>query len=147
MATKTKPRQTSGTVTVPVVTPEAEAVQALIQKAIRSFNAGDLETYLGLFTDDVESYSGVQTPLRFEGLPAWKSYIEGLRKGMEPRYEQRQPTLRSFNADVVVVNSYYVFSGTGPTGQMETQTGRASLVVVKQGGKWLIANQHYSPMF
>ena len=147
MATKTKPRTRTQTVSVPGLPPEAEAAEAVIRKGIEAFNAGDLKTYLGLFTDDVESYTGIVTPLRFEGLSAWKTFIEGIRKGATARYEQRQPSLRAYNEDTVISNHYFVFTGEGPDGTREMQTGRASLVCVKQGGKWLIANQHYSPMF
>lgn len=147
MATPTKSRTSTPTVSVPVVPPEAEAAATVIRKGIEAFNAGDLETYLGLFTEDVESYTGIMTPLRFEGLTAWREFIERIRKGAAARYEQRHPSLRLYNGDTVVANSYFVFTGEGPGGSVETQTGRASLVCVKKDGTWRIANQHYSPMF
>lgn len=147
MATETKPPTTTQTVTVPLLPPEAEAAEAVIRKGIEAFNAGDLKTYLALFTDDVESYTGIVTPLRFEGLPAWKAFVEEIRKGATARYEPRQASIRAYNEDTVISNHYFVFTGEASDGTREMQTGRASLVCVKQGGTWLIANQHYSPMF
>jgi hypothetical protein len=54
---------------------------------------------------------------------------------------------RAYNSDAVLCNAYFVFSTTTKAGVTAVQTGRESAAVVKVGGRWLIANYHFSPMF
>jgi ketosteroid isomerase-like protein len=117
-----------------------------VQNAIDAFNARNFSTYFKLFTSDLESYAGVHTPLRFEGLAAWKEFIDGLAVGTA-HFEQRHPTYRDYNGNTVVANGYFVFTSQMDNGPVQVQSGRHSYTVVKIEGKWLIANQHYSAMF
>jgi len=123
---------------------EAEAVAT---KAVASFNARDYAAYEPLFTNDVEVYTGVYTPVRFIGKAQWMAFVRGLDNLAAASYDQRQPVCRSYNNDVVLCNAYFVFSTTTKAGVTTVQTGRESSTLVKSGGKWLIANQHYSAMF
>ena len=123
---------------------DAEAVAA---KAVASFNAKDYAAYEPLFTNDVEVYTGVYTPLRFVGKAQWMAFIHGLDNFAGVSYDQRQSMCRAYNNDVVLCNAYFVFTTTTKAGVTTVQTGRESSTLVKAGGKWLIANQHYSAMF
>ena len=123
---------------------DAEAVGA---KAATAFNARDYATYEPLFTNDVEVYTGVYTPLRFVGKAQWMAFIRGLDNLAAASYDQRQPVCRAYNNDVVLCNAYFVFTTTTKAGVTTVQTGRESSTLVKSGGKWLIANQHFSAMF
>lgn len=121
--------------------------QAVSDKAAAAFNARDYAAYEPLFTNDVEVYTGVYTPLRFVGKAQWMGFIRGLDNLAAASYDSRQPVCRAYNNDVVLCNAYFVFSTTTKAGVTTVQTGRASSTLVKSGGKWLIANQHYSAMF
>jgi uncharacterized protein (TIGR02246 family) len=127
--------------------PAIEEARTLLERAIAAFNTRQYDAYLTAFTEDVESYTGIVTPLRWEGLSAWKALIAGLGQLASASYEQRHASYRSYNDDTVLVNAYFVFTTVAKDGKVETQTGRASTACVKVGGKWRIANQHYSPNF
>jgi hypothetical protein len=121
--------------------------EAVLAKAVASFNAREYAAYEPLFTNDVEVYTGVYTPLRFVGKTQWMAFIRGLDNLAAASYDQRQPVCRAYNSVVVLCNAYFVFSTTTKAGVTEVQTGRESSTLVKSGGKWLIANSHYSAMF
>ena len=121
--------------------------EAVISKAVTSFNARDYAAYEPLFTNDVEVYTGVYTPLRFVGKTQWMAFVRGLDNLAAASYDQRQPVCRAYKNDVVLCNAYFVFSTSTKAGVTTVQTGRESSTLVKSGGKWLIANQHYSAMF
>lgn len=125
----------------------ATEVLAVLAKAVETFNARNYTAYEALFADDHEAYTGVYTPVRFVGKAQWMKFIRGLDNFAAASYDQRQPVCRAYNSDVVLCNAYFVFSTTTKTGVTEVQTGRESSAVVKIGGRWLIANQHFSPMF
>lgn len=138
------------TTTMTATTEASDAVQggrAVLEEAIARFNAGEYAEYLESFTEDLESYTGIVTPLRFEGLSAWREFIAGLSEAASATYEQRHPTYRAFNGTTVLCNAYFVFTSVSPDGTVERQSGRASHTCVKVDGAWRIANQHYSPMF
>ena len=128
-------------------TTAATEAQAVLTKAVAAFNARNYSAYEALFADDHEAYTGVYTPVRFVGKAQWMQFIRGLDNLAAASYDQRQPVCRAYNSDVVLCNAYFVFSTTTKTGVTEVQTGRESTAVVKIGGRWLIANQHFSPMF
>ena len=132
------------------VTAQASAVgdaEAVAAKAVASFNAKDYAAYEPLFTNDVEVYTGVYTPLRFVGKTQWMGFVHGMDNFAAVSYDQRQSVCRAYNTDVVLCNAYFVFTTTTKAGVTTVQTGRESSTLVKSGGKWLIANQHYSAMF
>ena len=126
--------------------PEADA-QAVIAKALTAFHSRDYAAYEALLSSDVEAFTGVYTPLRFVGKAQWMAYIHGLDNFAASSYEQRDRACRAYNNDVVLCNSYFVFTTTTKAGVTAVQTGRESATLVKSGGKWLIANEHYSAMF
>lgn len=122
------------------------AVERLVQNAIDAFNAGDLDEYYDLFVDDLESYTGLHTPLRYDGLEAWKGFIGGMKERVTATYEQRQPSVRVYDS-AAVSNHYFLFTAVDVNGAMETQTGRCSMLCVRIDDEWRIANQHFSATF
>ena len=124
-----------------------DEAQAVMTKGLAAFNSRDYATYEALIANDAEAFTGVYTPLRFVGKAQWMAYIHGLDNFAASTYEQRDRVCRAYNNDVVLCNAYFVFSTTTKAGVTTVQTGRESTTLVKSGGKWLIANQHYSAMF
>jgi ketosteroid isomerase-like protein len=120
---------------------------SVLEQAIATFNARDYAAYEQLVADDFEAYTGVYTPLRFEGKSDWVAFIRGLDAFASAVYEQRGPECRIYNGDTVLCNGYFVFTTVSKDGVAETQSGRESTTIVKINGKWLLANHHFSPLF
>lgn len=124
-----------------------DGARAALKDAIANFNSRRYDAYFTVFTEDVESYTGIVTPLRWNGLSHWKQMIGGVDQMASANFELREATYRSYNDDTVLANGYFVFTTVSPSGAVETQTGRTSITLVKAGGAWRVANQHYSPFF
>ncbi len=125
-----------------------DEAKAVINSAISDFNTSSLEAYEKLYAPDLQSFTGVGGALRIDGREAWVSWIKGAKQlFLSSTFEPRDLVYQSYNNDVVVANGYFVFTTVAKNGDVTTQTGRSSTVLVKVGGTWLIANQHYSPMF
>jgi hypothetical protein len=75
------------------------------------------------------------------------NFINGLGSLPMVTYKQQQNSIRVYNGNTAAVNGYFVFTVVGKDGNVTTQSGRNSTTLVKQNGKWLIVNQHFSPMF
>lgn len=124
-----------------------DEARTMFTKAIADFNAGDYDAYLSNVADDFEGYTGIFTPLRFEGKAAWSNFIKGLGNYASVTYDQRQPDYRGYGSNTVLCNAYYVFTTVANGGVVETQTGRETTVLVKINGEWKIANYHFSAIF
>jgi len=124
-----------------------DEARAALDGLIAAFNRRDYEAYAALCADDIEVYTGVVTPLRFEGKDAWMAFVRGLEGGFAAvTQEQRHVTFRTYG-DAALSNGYFVFSTTTRDGVTTVQSGRQSVTLVRVGGRWLVANLHFSAMF
>jgi uncharacterized protein (TIGR02246 family) len=126
---------------------DKEDVDAVINKAWDSFNSKDNQTYFTLLADDLEVFTGVSTPLLHIGKPHWMAFVNSFSSLPLVTYNQQQNSIRIYNGNTAVVNGYFVFTVVGSDGIATNQSGRNSTTLVKQNGKWLIVNLHFSPMF
>jgi ketosteroid isomerase-like protein len=126
---------------------DAEDAKAAFDNAINSFNTKDYLTYSTYIADDIETFTGVVTPLRHEGKNHWMDFIRGFGKLPSVTYHQQDNSVRTFNGNSAVINGYFVFTVVASDGQPTTQSGRASTILVKSGDKWQIVNHHFSPLF
>ena len=126
--------------------PEEEAA-AIFDKVVAEFNQGEYDHYFSLLTDDMEAFTGIYTPYRFNGKASWMNFINGLKNYASVTYDPREATHRAYGGDVVVRNAYFVFTTVSPSGEVEVQNGRESTTMVKVNGQWMIANLHFSPIF
>jgi len=124
-----------------------DQAKTTVEKALANFNAHNYEGYFTAIAEDFEGYTGIYTPLRFEGKAAWMNFINGLNNYASATYDSRQPDYRNYGDNTVVCNAYFIFSTVTKGGVSEIQSGRETTLLVKINGKWLIANSHYSPMF
>ena len=122
-------------------------VEAVINKAYDAFSSKDYKTYFTYLADDLEVFTGVSTPLLHIGKTHWMDFINGFGSLPLVTYNQQQNSIRIYNANTAVVNGYFVFTVIGKDGSTTTQSGRNSTTLVKQNGKWLIVNYHFSKMF
>lgn len=126
---------------------DREDVEAVINKAGDAFSSKDYQTYFTYLADNIEVFTGVSTPLLHIGKPNWMEFINSFSSLPLVTYRQQQNSIRIFNENTAVVNGYFVFTVVGKDGSVTTQSGRTSTTLIKQNGKWLIVNQHFSPMF
>lgn len=125
---------------------DKEDVQALVSATAVSFNKHDFKTYFSYFVEDNTEFPYVVSPLRHDAA-MWKAFIEGTGSLAYVNYHGQDFQTQIYNGNSAVVTSYYTFSWMEKGGQMNYQSGRATMVAVKQNGKWLIAHMHFSKMF
>ncbi len=68
-------------------------------------------------------------------------YDSGVRVNLNPVHIEVQ-----VYGNAAVVTCYLVGTVTGPDGTVEQVTDRRTAVLIKQGGKWMEAHTHASPM-
>jgi len=125
---------------------DKEDVQTLVTATAESFNKHDFKTYFSYFVEDNTEFPYVVSPLRHDAA-MWKAFIEGTGSLAYVNYHGQDFQTQIYNGNSAVVTSYYTFTWMEKGGQMNYQSGRATMVAVKQGGKWLIAHMHFSKMF
>jgi len=125
---------------------DKEDVQATVDKTIEAFNKQDHQSYFSTFTDDNTEFPYVVSPLRHDAA-MWKSFIEGTASLAYVNYHQQDEQVQVYNGNTAVVTGYFTFKWMEKGGQMNYQSGRASMVLVKQDGKWMTAHMHFSEMF
>lgn len=125
---------------------DKEDVLALVNATAETFNNHDFKTYFSYFADDNTEFPYVVSPLRHNAV-MWKAFIEGTGSLAYVNYHGQDFQVQIYNGNSAVVTSYYTFTWMEKGGQMNYQSGRATMVAVKQGGKWLIAHMHFSKMF
>ena len=125
---------------------DKEDVQSLINSTAESFNKHDFKTYFSYFVDDNTEFPYVVSPLRHDAT-MWRNFIESTSFLEYVNYHQQDSQIQIYNGNSAVVTGYYTFSWKEKGGQMNYQSGRATMVAVKLGGNWLIAHMHFSKMF
>jgi ketosteroid isomerase-like protein len=126
---------------------DKEDVEAVVKNASDAFSKKDYQAYFTYLADDLEVFTGVSTPLLHIGKAHWIDFINGFGSLPSVTYAQQQNSIRVYNGNTGIVNGYFVFTVVGKDGTVTTQSGRNSTTLVKQNGKWLIVNYHFSPMF
>jgi ketosteroid isomerase-like protein len=125
---------------------DKEDVLATVSKRIEAFNKHDFVTYFSLATDDNTEFPYVVSPLRYDAA-MWKEFIEGTASLEYVNYHQQDVLVQTYNGNTAVVTGYYTFKWKPKGAELNTQSGRVSIVLVKEDGKWLIAHMHFSKMF
>ena len=125
---------------------DKEDVQAAVDKTIDAFNRHDFPAYFSAFATDNTEFPYVVSPLRHDAV-AWKAFIEGTAALEVVHYHQQDNLIQTYNGNTAVVTGYYTFTWKPKGEELKTQSGRASMVLVKQGGKWLTVHMHFSKMF
>ena len=125
---------------------DKEDVLESINTNIDAFNKQDYNTYFSNFVNDNTEFPYVVSPLRHDAA-MWKNFIEGTATLAYVNYHQQDEQVQLYNRNTAVVTAYYTFTWMEKGGQMNYQSGRASMVLVKQNGKWMTAHMHFSKMF
>jgi ketosteroid isomerase-like protein len=137
-------------IAIPMQAQQSTAVteaSVVIDRVLTALNSGDYKTFSTHIADDVEVFTGVYTPLLFVGKAQWMGFVNGLASFAYVNLDQRSQRCRAYGSETVLCNGYFVFTTVTKSGVTEVQSGRESMALVKQGGRWMIANMHYSGMF
>jgi ketosteroid isomerase-like protein len=125
---------------------DKEDVLATVDKTIELFNKHDFQTYFSSFADNNTEFPYVVSPLRYDAA-MWKEFIEGTASLEYVNYHQQDVLVQTYNGNTAVVTGYYIFKWKPKGAELNTQSGRASMMLVKENGKWLIVHMHFSKMF
>ena len=125
---------------------DKDDIQASVDKSLLAFNSQNFQMYFSQFTEDNTEFPYVVSPLRHNAT-AWKAFIEGTASLAYVNYHQQDEQIQVYNGNTAVVTAYYTFTWMEKGGPMNYQSGRTSMVLVKQDGKWMTAHMHFSEMF
>jgi len=125
---------------------DKEDVMATLNSTIEAFNKHEFNAYFSNFVDDNTEFPYVVSPLRHDAA-MWKNFIQGTALLAYVNYHQQDSEVQVYNGNAAVITGYYTFSWMEKGGQMNYQSGRASMFFVKQDGKWLTVHMHFSKMF
>lgn len=121
--------------------------RATVAQVLGLFNGRDYDGYLEYIHPEFQGYAGVHTPLLFDEKAKWADFIKGMKALKSVSYIQHNPSYRAFGEDTVLLNAYFVFTTVAQDGSTTVQSGRESTTLVREGGKWRVANYHFSPLF
>jgi uncharacterized protein (TIGR02246 family) len=125
---------------------DKEDIMATLNSTIEAFNNHDIKAYFSTFASDNTEFPYVVSPLRYNAT-MWRNFIEGTSSLAYVNYHQQDSEVQIYNGNTAIITGYYTFSWMEKGGQMNYQSGRASMVLVKQDGKWMTAHMHFSKMF
>lgn len=125
---------------------DKEDVMSAVQSTIDLFNKHDVNSYFSNFTADNTEFSYVISPLRYDA-KGWRGFIEGTTSLAYVNYHEQDFQVQVYNGNTAVVTGYYTFTWMEKGQPMNYQSGRASMVMIKQDGKWHTAHMHFSKMF
>jgi ketosteroid isomerase-like protein len=117
-----------------------------LNSTIEAFNKHDIKAYFANFVADNTEFPYVVSPLRHDA-EMWKNFIEATTSLAYVNYHQQDSEVQLYNGNTAIITGYYTFSWMEKGGQMNYQSGRATIVLVKQEGKWMTAHMHFSKMF
>jgi uncharacterized protein (TIGR02246 family) len=125
---------------------DVEDVTATNQQLLELFNKGEFDAYAEGIHPDIEAFTGVTTPRLFKGKDAWMAFINGLKETERTTYTQVVESVRVVG-NTAVINGYFDFTVFTKDGQVLSQGGRSTMVMVKEDGKWLGYTFHFSAYF
>lgn len=125
---------------------DKEDILKALNTNIEAFNKHDFNRYFSNFVADNTEFPYVVSPLRHNA-EMWRNFIEGTALLAYVNYHQQDTEVQIYNGNTAIATGYYTFTWMEKGGQMNYQSGRASMVLVKQDGKWLTAHMHFSKMF
>ena len=123
-----------------------EHVRQSIERIAMASAKGDFAPFIAALDDDLEVFDHVA--YRFEDKGSFMSYLQSVTRGAESfTFDFHQPSIRTFNDDTAIVNSYdraatFPKGGGAPV----VLCGRTTLIFVKRSGGWKIVGAHFSPL-
>jgi len=125
---------------------DKEDVQSTLDNIINAFGNKDSQTYFAAFAEGYNVFTTVSSPLRFDPV-SWKGFVDSAWQLKFVSYHQQDNVIQIYDGSTAIVTGYYTFKTMPEGGELDTQNGRASIIMVKQSGKWLIVHMHFSLLF
>jgi ketosteroid isomerase-like protein len=125
---------------------DKEDVHATLNSTIEAFNKRDYKTYFSYFVDDNAGLPYVVSPLRYDAA-GWKDFIEETGKLEYVNYHQQDEQIQIYNGDIALVTGHYIVKCMEKSLELDTRSGRTSMVLVKHNSKWYTVQMHFSKMF
>lgn len=122
----------------------ADDATAVLTKWERDFNAGDVDSIIGLYAPGATVF-GTLSPALTSGAEGLKAYFAAGAKNKTQVKVIGNPTATKVSDAVIVLSGIYEFSGTRADGQSFTAPARYTFVVANVDGQWRIQHQHSSP--
>ena len=120
---------------------DEQAIQKVLTDFVAAWNRHDMKAYSDLFTEDADVV--VISGKHMKGRNEIFTYHDGLHKGVfkERTLTARWKDLRFIGADAAI--GHIAFAGRSNSGdERRNTTALATVALVKQQGRWLIAAFH-----
>ena len=123
-----------------------DEVAQVLQRRIQAIHEGNAEAVAALFAEDAH-YISDRTPFRVEGRAAIQASYAGLFRAYPTvRIVTGQSSIQIYNDTTAVCSEYYILRMDTGAGDGVVTEGRATLTLAKTGGRWVIVQQHTSPL-
>jgi ketosteroid isomerase-like protein len=126
---------------------DADEIKAATLEHFAVLNAGDAAAHIQQHLPDASSFP-VEMGL-LEVSESREDQIASLQAdfdaGLKTDLTVRDLTVKVYG-DAAVVTGYVVGTATSPDGTTEEVTSRRSAFLIRQGGRWLEAHSHTSPL-
>lgn len=106
---------------------------------------GDCDRLRDYFHPDMVAITATDRDLlkgREACIAAWRKFVESAKV---LRWTERDPDVRFFRDSIAVVTYYYELSAE-IGGRKTDLAGRDMFVLVREGGRWWVAADHFSPL-
>ncbi len=126
-----------------VLADDADDVRAEMERYLAALNAGDANGYIQHFMPETSAIVG-------SGLISYSNSLEEQKNAFVASGLERNLQLRHLEVKVygntAVVTGYVVGSTTNASGTTFQTRALRTGVMIKQGGQWKEAHQHFSPL-
>ena len=125
---------------IPASAGPLEEADAVLNRFEQTFNTGNWDAVVALYTKDVHFFGTVEPEL-VVGSEALRKYFGNLRKGLKVKFVTGSAVLQ-IEPNVLIISGYQVITGSSGN----ENVFRSTFVMHKVDGNWLIAQRHVSPM-
>ena len=123
-----------------------EEVVHAAQQWSEAWHAGNVDAITALYAEDAQMFSALGQ-FRLDGRPAIQANWSGFFGNFPTRrLVLRHESVQGYGATAGTWTGYYQVTATDRAGKVTTLVGRYSSAWVKEGGRWMIVQQHISPM-
>ncbi len=125
--------------------PAEDEISRIGDQRVKAYNEGNLEAVMAWFADDA-----VQTvptlPFRLDGKDAIRANYTSIFQNFPTRLYVPRHRIARVYGDTAVTNTYFTLTLVDRSGKATVSHGRLDVTYVKQGGSWLVVNQHSSTL-
>lgn len=119
-------------------------IKQVMDSWVQASLAKDVERIISHYSNDVVAYDAIG-PLRFVGRESYKAHWQACMEMCSgpAKFEVHEPSFM-IGGDLAVVHFLFHCGGSDDSGEMQSSWMRVTQCFRQQGGKWLIAHEHFS---